>query len=108
MKNIFITILCFLSINCTAQLYVSSNSYLYVKDRVLFVNQDINLQNNGFVYLRNDSQLVQGLATTTSTNRGQGKVSLFQEGTSDNFDYNYWCSPVGNSSTTTGNENFGI
>lgn len=108
MKNIFITILCFLSINCTAQLYVSSNSYLYVKDRVLFVNQDINLQNNGFVYLRNESQLVQGLATTTSTNRGQGKVSLFQEGTSDNFDYNYWCSPVGNSSTTTGNENFGI
>lgn len=108
MKNIFIAIVSFLSLNCSAQLYVSSNSYMFVKDRVLFVNQDINLQNNGFVYLRNESQLVQGLSTTTSTNRGQGKVSLFQEGTSDNFDYNYWCSPVGNSSAVTGNESFGI
>jgi len=90
-----------------AQLYVSTNSYMYAKDQVLFVKQDINLQNNGNIYLRNESQLLQG-TTTASTNKGQGKVSVFQEGTSDNFDYNYWCSPVGNASASTGNENFGI
>jgi hypothetical protein len=37
-----------------------------------------------------------------------GRLSVFQEGTSDNFDYNYWCSPVGNASAAVGNENFGI
>lgn len=107
MKNLLITLQILFTANCFAQLYVSSNSYLYVKDRVLFVTQDVNLQNNGFLYLRNESQLLQG-TTGSSTNRGQGNVSVFQEGTSDNFDYNYWCSPIGNASSSLGNENFGI
>lgn len=90
-----------------AQLYVGSTSYVFVKNEVLFVNQDIDIQNNGFLYLRNEAQLLQG-TTGTSTNKGLGRLSVFQEGTSDNFDYNYWCSPVGNASATPGNENFGI
>lgn len=90
-----------------AQLFVSPNSYVYVRDQYVFVNQDVNLQNNGAIYLRNESQLLQG-TTGASTNRGQGVLSVFQEGTSDNFDYNYWCSPVGNASSSMGNENFGI
>ncbi|WP_121377690.1 secretion protein, partial [Flavobacterium endophyticum] len=57
--------------------------------------------------MRNESQLLQG-TTSVSANKGLGKVSVFQEGTADNFDYNYWCSPVGNASAATGNENFGI
>lgn len=107
MKNIFTSLLIFISFHSYSQLYVSSNSYLYVKDRVLFVAQDINLQNNGNIYLRNEAQLLQG-TTGTSTNKGLGKLSVFQEGTSDNFDYNYWSSPIGNASTNTGNEAFGI
>ncbi|HLA55896.1 MAG TPA: T9SS type A sorting domain-containing protein [Flavobacterium sp.] len=95
------------SANTFAQLYVSSGSSMYVKDQVVFVKQDIDLQNNSNIYLRNEAQLLQGTAST-STNKGLGKLSVFQEGTSDNYDYNYWCSPIGNASATTGNEGFGI
>ena len=90
-----------------AQLYVGGTSYVFVKNEVLFVNQDVDIQNNGFLYLRNEAQLIQG-TTGTSTNKGLGRLSVFQEGTSDNFDYNYWCSPVGNASAAVGNENFGV
>ncbi|MBA9071939.1 hypothetical protein GGR22_000065 [Flavobacterium gossypii] len=103
----FLLPLLLLPIVTQAQLYVSTNSYMYVKDQVVFVKQDINLQNNGNMYMRNESQLLQG-TTGVSANKGLGKVSVFQEGTADNFDYNYWCSPVGNASAATGNENFGI
>lgn len=107
MKNLYLSLISLISFNSFSQLYVSSNSYVYVKDRVLFVAQDINLQNNGNIYLRNESQLLQG-TTGTSTNKGLGKLSVFQEGTSDNFDYNYWSSPIGNASASVGNEAFGI
>ncbi|MFN3753488.1 T9SS type A sorting domain-containing protein [Flavobacterium sp.] len=93
--------------NCFAQLYVSTNTYIYVKDTYVFVNQDTNLQSNGNIYLRNEAQLLQG-TTGSSQNKGAGVLSVFQEGTSDNYDYNYWCSPVGNASASSGNENFGI
>jgi len=46
--------------------------------------------------------------TSTSGNKGLGTISIFQEGTVNNFAYNYWCSPVGNASALTGNEAFGI
>lgn len=107
MKKLLYLLPLLLSSAVHAQLYVSTNSYMYAKNQVLYVKQDINLQNNGNIYLRNESQLLQG-TTTASANKGLGKVSVFQEGTSDNFDYNYWCSPVGNASAATGNENFGI
>ena len=91
----------------SAQLVVSSDNFIYVKNQVLFVKDAIDLQNNGYLYLRNEGQLLQG-TNSTSSNKGLGKLSVFQEGTSDNFDYNYWCSPVGNPSLASGNENFGI
>ena len=88
-----------------AQLYVSPNSYMYVADNYVYVNQDVNIQNsilpndiNGKIYLRNESQLLQGTAGV-SGNTGDGKLSVFQEGTENNFAYNYWCSPVGNGSS---------
>lgn len=102
--SIFTLLVSYLSF---AQLYVSSNSYVYNKGTVVFVNQDVNLQNNGNLYLRNEGQLMQG-TIGTSTNNGTGKVSVFQEGTVNNFAYNYWCSPVGNPSAILGNEDFGI
>lgn len=108
MRKIFLLGVVFLiTFSSYSQLYVSSNSYVFVKNQFVFVNQDVDLQSNGFLYLRNEGQLLQG-TIANSTNKGFGKLSVFQEGTSDNFDYNYWCSPVGNASAVPGNENFGI
>jgi hypothetical protein len=91
-----------------SQVYVSNNSFIYNRNSLVFVtgNVELNGANSNF-YLRNEGQLLQG-TTGASSNRGLGSLSVFQEGTSDNFDYNYWCSPVGNSSVAIGNENFGI
>ena len=109
MKKIFV--LTFVLLSCIiessfAQLYVRDN-YVYVADKYLYVQQDVNIQNTGNLYLRNESQLLQA-KTGGSANSGAGKLSVFQEGTVNNFAYNYWCSPVGNSITAVGNESFGI
>jgi hypothetical protein len=109
MKKIFVLTVVLLSCiieSSFAQLYVSNN-YVYVADRYLYVQQDVNIQNSGNLYLRNESQLLQA-KTGSSANSGAGKLSVFQEGTVNNFAYNYWCSPVGNSVTASGNEPFGI
>ena len=92
--------------NCNAQLY-AKNASVYVADNYVFVKGNVNLDTGGNVYLRNESQLLQG-TTTTSTNTGVGKLSVFQEGAASSFGYGYWCSPVGNASAATGNEAFGI
>lgn len=101
-----------------AQLYVSPNattstdSYVYVKDQLLFVEQDVNLVKNvndpttiASIYLREGSQLLQG--NTASDNSGTGMISIYQESNADSYDYTYWCSPVGRQ-IATGNQNFGI
>ena len=108
MKKLVCLFIFFITTHSFSQLYVSTGSYVYNKGTVVFVNQDIELKSNGNFYLREEGQLVQGTSTVTSTNKGDGKVSVFQEGTSDNYDYNYWCSPVGIASTSAGNDNFGI
>ncbi|WP_445721097.1 T9SS type A sorting domain-containing protein, partial [Flavobacterium sp.] len=90
-----------------SQVYVSPNSYVFVNNQFMYVKQDINLQNDGNFFLRNNSQLLQG-TTGAGANTGAGKLSVFQEGTVNNFQYNYWCSPVGNATATVGNEAFGI
>lgn len=107
MKKVFFVVVLLVSFSSSAQLYVSSNNYVFVKNQYVFVTQDIDLQNNGNIYLRNEAQVLQG-TSGVSTNKGEGVLSVLQEGTSDNYDYNYWCSPVGNASTANGNENFGI
>ena len=90
-----------------SQLFVKNGSYLYSNNQVVFVKQDVNLETNSNFYLRNQAQLVQG-KTGVSTNSGNGKLSVFQEGTSNRYVYNYWCSPVGVASGSAGNTNFGI
>lgn len=109
MKKVIVLIVVLLSCiidSSFAQLYVSNN-YVYVADKYLYVQQDVNIQSSGNLYLRNESQLLQA-KTGNSVNSGAGKLSVFQEGTVNNFAYNYWCSPVGNSVTASGNESFGI
>lgn len=107
MKKTTLLILIFASTKCMSQIYFGPTANMYVKNEVLYVQQDINLTSNSNLYLRNNAQLLQG-TTGISGNTGAGSLSVYQEGTSDNFDYNYWCSPVGNASTSIGNENFGI
>ncbi len=86
----------------------TGNSYLYVKNQYVFVKNGIDLNPASTnIYLRDSGQLLQG-TTSTSTNKGNGTLSVFQEGTVNNFGYNYWCSPIGNASATVGNEPFGV
>jgi hypothetical protein len=90
------------------QLYVGGSSYIFNKGSMIYAKG--NLELNGIssnFYLRNEGHFLQGV-NGTSTNLGTGNLSIFQEGTVNNFAYNYWCSPVGNASTSFGNDLFGI
>ncbi|WP_426485259.1 T9SS type A sorting domain-containing protein [Flavobacterium sp. 2] len=107
MKKTLLLLTVLFSLEGFSQIHVGANTPFYVKSQILYVGQNINLASNSNLYLRNNSQLIQG-TTGTSTNTGTGTLSIYQEGTSDNFDYNYWCSPVGSPSTSTGNNSFGI
>lgn len=118
MRNLLlISALIVASTSAIAQLHVSPNggtdSYIYVNDEVLFVEQDVDLQANSAgateasIYLRNDAQLLQG--ATASNNTGDGYLSVYQDSNSDSYDYNFWSSPVGNPTLSgSGNTNFGI
>ena len=109
MKTIIFSISVLFSLNSVfAQIYVKDNSFIFNKGAMVFAkgNLELNGTNSNF-YLRNEGQFLQS-TTSTSTNTGIGKLSVFQEGTVNNFAYNYWCSPVGNASASIGNENFGI
>jgi Secretion system C-terminal sorting domain len=117
MKNLLLLALMLFALNVVqAQLYVQPNgatdSYVYVKDQILFVEQDINLTANPTateepsIYLRDEAQLIQG--NTSSANSGNGSISVLQNTPfDDSWDYTYWCSPVGNV-VSTGNRSFGV
>jgi len=107
MKNLLLTAsVLFYSFISSAQLYVRPNassltdSYIYVKDEVLFVEQDINLVKNTYdpntvpsIYLREGAQLIQG--ASNGVNQGNGRMTVYQNAEdSDKWTYNYWCSPV--------------
>ncbi|MCW8980440.1 MAG: T9SS type A sorting domain-containing protein [Altibacter sp.] len=117
MKNLLplATMLLFSAVSI-AQLFVKPNgatdSYVYVNDQVLYVDGYVNLQENNpgttraSIYLRNESQLVQG--GTVSSNTGNGYISVFQNVPDDDaWDYTFWGSPVGITSGS-GNQNFGV
>lgn len=124
MKNITTFLLLFLTANSFAQLTIkptnvadgsnTDNTYVYVDGTVLYVKENTNFTKNNDteianLYLRNEAQLIQG-TTGLSNNEGNGTMSVFQEGTADNYEYNYWASPVGvlGNSDTAGNTSFGI
>jgi hypothetical protein len=88
-----------------AQLSVQNDAYIFVSDQVLFVTEDVNIDDvNSKIYLRNEAQLLQNTATITSNNSGEGQLSVYQTGNVNQWSYNYWCSPVGNNSAASGNE----
>lgn len=91
-----------------AQLFVSANTNVLVNNEVVYVQKEmeLNAATSNF-YLRKDAQLLQG-TNVAGANKGLGNLSVFQEGTTNNFQYNYWCSPVGGNIATAGNSPFGI
>lgn len=124
MKNLLLfSIFLLTTANIFAQLRVRKNSgndtYIYVDNTVLFVEQEISLGRNtpggnteASIYLRNNGQLIQG--SSNSNNRGRGQISVQQNTPVTNaYAYYYWCSPVGDSGYLTtgqggGNKNFGV
>lgn len=91
-----------------AQMYVSPDNFVFVNDAVVFIKQNLELkEDNSTFYLRNNAQLIQG-SEVTGTNKGEGSLSVFQEGSSNNFQFNYWCSPVGGNNESEENSPFGI
>src|SRR5690554_1384627 len=122
MKNILLGTALLLTANgAMAQLTVKPNgtdpSYMYVKDQVVYVENDINLTVNpgtdyeASIYLRDGGQLIQG-DHATSTNSGNGYLSVQQKTEPTNaYAYYHWASPVGNSQDlggTPGDINFGV
>ena len=106
MKNLLLLLTFFVTSSTVfSQLYVQPNgttdSYVYVKDGILFVEQDVNLVLNtnnvdteASIYLRNDAQLIQG--ASASNNKGTGSLSVYQTiDTTSNYHYTFWHSPVG-------------
>lgn len=109
MKRITTLLCVLLAASASAQLTVKPNTssntdtFIYVQDQILFVEQDIALTKNADVdvmtdtiqssiFLRGESQLIQG--ATNSNNSGNGTISVFQEGSTNQWDYNNWSSPV--------------
>lgn len=100
-----------LSATANAQLFIKDNTYVFNKGALVYVKDyvDVNGTNSNF-YLRNEGQLLQGsTGTGVGLNKGLGNLSVFQEGTSNNYAYNYWCSPIGvPQGSTAGNTVFGV
>jgi len=109
LKQSFLLVAGFLfQMSMQGQMYVSPNSYVYASNVAVFIKQDLELKDaSSNFYLRNDAQLLQG-TSATSSNKGLGNLSVFQEGSTNNFQYNYWCSPVGGNIASAGNSPFGI
>lgn len=90
-----------------AQLSVRNNAFVFVKDEVVFVEDDINLNEvASTIYLRDEAQIIQGAGTTG--NSGIGELSVFQNGNVGAHEYNYWCSPIGSKVASNINNPFGI
>ena len=106
-KNLFFLLILSFSLSANAQLYVQPSgpgitdaSFVYVNDTFIFVEQDVHLEINpdnqeeSSIILRNEAQLLQGNGADQA-NKGTGDISIFQEGTVNRWDYNFWGSPVG-------------
>ncbi|NMH86078.1 T9SS type A sorting domain-containing protein [Flavivirga algicola] len=90
-----------------SQLSVRNDAYLFVNDEIVFVEDDINLNEaNSTIYLRDEAQVIQGTGTTG--NSGVGELSVYQEANVGAYEYNYWCSPIGSKTSNSVNNPFGI
>lgn len=90
-------------------MYVKAGTFVYASNQFVYIKNDLELNaSDSNFYLRKDAQLLQG-TTGAGANKGVGSLSVFQEGTVNNYQFNYWCSPVGNTATSNSiNNPFGI
>ncbi|TVZ23640.1 putative secreted protein (Por secretion system target) [Dokdonia sp. Hel_I_63] len=111
MKNLLLVAALSLGFSAHAQLFVkptdaNTASYVFVNDTFIYVENDVELESNRSltattdngipnIVLRNNAQILQGEGTISKNNKGTGEISIYQEGTVNNFDYNVWGSPVG-------------
>ena len=111
MKNLLLVAILALGFTAKAQLFVKPTdsdaaSYVFVNNTFIYVENDVELESNQSltattdkgipnILLRNNAQLLQGEGTISKNNKGTGEISIYQEGTVNNFDYNVWGSPVG-------------
>ncbi len=97
----------FFTNNLIAQdLYIGNNTYLYSRDDVVTVTNDIRMETpTSNFFLRGDAQLYQ-IADTKNSDAGE--LSIYQNQTTNIYEYNYWASPVGVSvdGTTAANVDF--
>ncbi len=97
MRNIILSAVALISSTAAfSQLYTRGNSFIYSDETDVFVKDEIDLGANTFFYLREEAQLIQD---NDVDNLGAGILSVFQEGNTNNFTYNYWSSPVSNAGT---------
>ena len=90
-----------------SQLSVRNSAYIFVIDEIVFVKDDINLNEaNSKIYLRDEAQIIQGTGTTG--NSGVGELSVYQESNVGEHEYNFWCSPIGSKTNNDINNPFGI
>ncbi|WP_035336302.1 T9SS type A sorting domain-containing protein [Dokdonia sp. PRO95] len=111
MKNLLLVAALTLGFSAHAQLFVkptdtNTASYVFVNDTFIYVENDVELESNRSltattdngipnILLRNNAQILQGQGSISRNNKGTGEISIYQEGTVNNFDYNVWGSPVG-------------
>ncbi|WP_298553519.1 T9SS type A sorting domain-containing protein [uncultured Algibacter sp.] len=102
-KRIFVLFIFTYNLAYTQDLYVADNSYLYARDVVVFVNDDIRLETaTSNLYFRGDAQLIQN---TDSKNSDLGELSIYQNQNTGIYEYNFFCSPVGVSVNGTAQAN---
>ncbi|MDC1379176.1 T9SS type A sorting domain-containing protein [Algibacter sp.] len=107
MHNKLIVLALFLCNLSFSQLSVRNSAYVFVNDEIVFVEDDINLnEGNSRIYLRDEAQIIQGSGTTG--NSGLGELSVYQEANVGEYEYNYWCSPIGSKTNNSINNPFGI
>ena len=77
----------------------TKDNFLFVEEDLLYVSREVHLMKNPSpgiepsIYLRKNAQLIQG-DKQKSQNSGTGSISVFQRGTTNAYDYNYWSAPV--------------
>jgi hypothetical protein len=92
MKNLILILLtAFASQYSFAQLYAENSSYIFSKGTDVFVKEKVKLEAGTFFYLRGEAQLTQ---EDDVSNEGAGTLSIYQEGSTNEYTYNYWSSPV--------------
>lgn len=93
--------------NVVGQITVTENGFIYVSNDVLFTTEDIILADNSSkIYLRNEAQLIQ--KGIDNNNQGIGQISVYQNNNVHEYAYNFWCSPVGNTTNSVINNPFKV